>query len=104
MPRCVLRVVPNETTARSVTPAAPAARLPYTVQVAAYDRRPDAEEFARRLTSLGLDARVSGTARPFRVRVGRYATRAEAAAALRELKQRRFDGFVTDAEPVEDQP
>jgi septal ring-binding cell division protein DamX len=98
VPRCTPRPAPPAAVAE------PAARLPYTVQLAAYDRRDEAEAFARRLQGLGVEARVSGSARPFRVRMGRYATRAAATAALRELRQRRLDGFVADAEPVGDQP
>jgi cell division protein FtsN len=71
----------------------------WTVQLAAYDRRSDADAFVARLARAGVQARVSGTARPFRVRVGRYATRADAAAALRDMRQQRVDGFVTTAEP-----
>ncbi|GLC24992.1 SPOR domain-containing protein [Roseisolibacter agri] len=78
-------------------PAAGGAR--WTVQLAAYDRRPDAEAMAARLVARGVEARVSGDARPFRVRVGRWATRAEAVAAQRELAGKGMRGFVTDAEP-----
>lgn len=67
----------------------------FSVQVAAFDRRPEAEQLAAKLTRSGLEARVDGTAKPFRVRIGRYATSAEAAAALRALKKRNFSGFVT---------
>ncbi|MFI5248844.1 MAG: SPOR domain-containing protein [Gemmatimonadales bacterium] len=39
-----------------------------------------------------------GTAAPFRVRVGRYATEAAADAVERALKAKGMDGFVTAAE------
>jgi Cell division protein len=67
----------------------------FSVQVAAFDRRPDAEQLAAKLSRSGLDARVDGTAKPFRVRIGRYATSAEAATELRALKKKNLSGFVT---------
>ena len=39
---------------------------------------------------------MAGTVKPFRVRIGQYATRAAAAAAARELKGKKIDAFVTD--------
>jgi hypothetical protein len=57
----------------------------FTVQVAAYDQRDPADRLATTLRGYGLEARVIGTAKPFRVRVGRYATRAEAEAASRRI-------------------
>jgi cell division protein FtsN len=99
LPRCVLRVAEVDS-ATSVAPVGSgSASGTWTVQLAAYDRQREAEAFVAQLARVGVQARVSGTARPFRVRVGRYATRADAAAALRDLKQRRLDGFVTNAEP-----
>lgn len=68
----------------------------YAVQVAAYATRRDAEEMADRLKEKGLDARVDGDAKPFRVRIGRYATYADAAKALRDLKSRKISGFVSE--------
>ena len=53
----------------------------FTVQVAAYDTRAAAERLATTLRGQGLEARVVGSAKPFRVRVGRYATRGEAETA-----------------------
>jgi cell division septation protein DedD len=99
LPRCVLRVAEVDS-ATSVAPVgAERTTGAWTVQLAAYDRRSDADAFVARLARAGVQARVSGTARPFRVRVGRYATRADAAAALRDMRQQRVDGFVTTAEP-----
>lgn len=57
----------------------------FTVQVAAYDTRNAAERLATTLRGQGLEARVIGTAKPFRVRVGRYATRDEAEDASRKV-------------------
>lgn len=80
-----------DTTARVDRPAtsdsAPAPRRSgaFTVQVAAYDTRNAADKLATTLRGHGLEARVVGTAKPFRVRVGRYATRAEAEEASRQI-------------------
>jgi cell division protein FtsN len=92
--------------ARSPVPAprSPVVGRAFTVQVAAYPSRLGADEMATRLTKRGFEARsVAGGATPdsppFRVRVGRWATRAEAVAALRELKGKGIAGFVAEAEP-----
>ncbi len=77
----------------------PAHATVYTVQVAAYNLRAQADALAAKLTALGVEARVSGTAAPFRVRVGRYQTLGEADAQRRALKEKQIEGFVTAAEP-----
>ena len=50
----------------------------------------------RKLAARGVKARISGDAKPFRVRLDYYDTRQEAAARVAELKQRGIIGFVTD--------
>ncbi|HEU4720333.1 MAG TPA: SPOR domain-containing protein [Gemmatimonadaceae bacterium] len=79
-------------------PPAPAAapRGIWTIQLAAYNTRPDAEALVRRLATRGVKARISGDARPFRVRLDYYQTRQEAAAQVAALKERGIVGFVTD--------
>jgi cell division septation protein DedD len=79
-------------------PPAPAAapRGIWTIQLAAYNTRPDAEALVRRLAARGVKARISGDAKPFRVRLDYYQTRQEAAERVAELKQRGIIGFVTD--------
>ena len=68
----------------------------YTVQVAAYETKEAADSLLARLTARGISARiVLGPKPPFRVRVGRYATEAEAAAAARDLQAKGIDVFVT---------
>ena len=79
----------------TVTPAGA-----FTVQVAAYPARAAAESLAAHLRERGYESRVFGTAAPFRVRVGRYATEVAANAVQRALKAKGMDGFVTAAEPV----
>jgi hypothetical protein len=71
-------------TAVDTTPA-PRRTGAFTVQVAAYDLKGPADRLATTLRAQGLEARVIGTAKPFRVRVGRYATRAEAEEVSRQV-------------------
>jgi cell division septation protein DedD len=109
-PRCAVAVESTpvtDTVAPPVTtpPATPApppvATSPspptpyYSVQVAAYNSREPAVSMANMLVERGLDARVDGTAAPFRVRVGKYPSRAEAAKAAATLKAQGHNGFIT---------
>jgi hypothetical protein len=68
---------------RPVVDTTPAPRRTgaFTVQLAAYDTKKAADRLATTLRGQGLEARVVGSAKPFRVRVGRYATRSEAEEA-----------------------
>ena len=68
----------------------------WTIQLAAYNTRADAEALVRKLAGRGVKARISGDAKPFRVRLDYYETRQEATARVAELKQRGIIGFVTD--------
>jgi cell division septation protein DedD len=70
----------------------------YSVQVAAYNVKSQAQAMAARLKKNGYEARVSGTAAPFRVRIGHYATQAQATAVMRSLKAKQINGFVVKAE------
>jgi cell division septation protein DedD len=81
----------KEPVARESTP-----RGIWTIQLAAYNTRPDAEALVRKLAARGVKARISGDAKPFRVRLDHYDTRQAAAARVAELKQRGIIGFVTD--------
>jgi cell division septation protein DedD len=81
---------------RDSTPAPRASKARYTLQVAAYGSKADADALAKRLKARGVDVRVAGSARMFRVRIGHYETRAAAAAAARELKAKKIDAFVTE--------
>jgi tetratricopeptide (TPR) repeat protein len=86
--------------AKAVKAAAAAAKAKgkYTLQIAAYTTRAEADGLAKRLKGRGLDVRVVGTAKLFRVRIGRYETRAAAAAAQKDLKTKnKIDAFVTEA-------
>ena len=71
----------------------------YSVQVAAYDSKEAARVLSESLIARGLDARVDGTTRPYRVRIGRFATRAEAVKLAQKLKAEGQGGFVTLVRP-----
>ncbi|HMH77632.1 MAG TPA: SPOR domain-containing protein, partial [Candidatus Udaeobacter sp.] len=74
---------------------------PYTIQVGAYKNRRQADDLRQQLASASLDAYVvtlaaqEGVAR-YRVRVGTYRSREEAASAAERLRtQRSLTTFVT---------
>jgi cell division protein FtsN len=71
----------------------------YTIQLAAFNTRPEAEQFAAKLAARGLKTRVSGTAKPFRVRLGFYQTPKEASAEVAALKTRGIISFATTEDP-----
>ena len=85
---------PRETPEAVEKPRASGRR--YTLQVAAYTDRAEAERLAKKLVARGMEARVVGTSKLFRVRIGRFATRAAATAEARELKAKKIDAFVTE--------
>jgi cell division septation protein DedD len=88
---------PVETAAAATNKPAPPAGRFYSVQVAAYNRKVEADKLVTSLEKRGYDARVDGTVAPFRVRIGRYATSADAQTALREIKSKNMAGFVVRA-------
>jgi cell division protein FtsN len=69
----------------------------YSVQVAAYNHKPDASKLAASLAKRGYAARVDGDTVPFRVRIGRYSTAGEAEKALAKIKAKHMSGFVVRA-------
>jgi len=85
-------------TSETATSTSKPATGSYSVQVAAYNVRSQAQAMADKLKKKGYDARVSGTGAPFRVRIGHYATQAQASAVMRSLKAKQIDGFVVKAE------
>lgn len=89
--------------AASAAPPAPSSasekRVEYTVQVTAYDARRPADRLRARLAEKGWEARVVPAGAMWRVRVGRYATHAEAAAAAKRLEAQGNRTWVTEAEP-----
>jgi len=69
----------------------------YSVQVAAYTHKAEADKLASSLNKRGYSARVDGSVAPFRVRIGRYTTERDAEDALKKLKSKHMDGFVVRA-------
>jgi cell division septation protein DedD len=89
----------NNASASAPSPNGPA--TPYTIQVGAYKNRRQADDSRQQLATAGLDAYVvalaaqEGLAR-YRVRVGTYRSREEAATAAERLRaQRSLTTFVT---------
>lgn len=70
----------------------------WSVQIAAYNKKVEADAMVARLKRRGYEARVSGTSAPFRVRIGHYPTQAQASAVMRSLKAKQINGFVVKAE------
>jgi cell division protein FtsN len=94
--------VPATTVAKPTTTAKPAVNASssssiYSVQVAAYNHKPDASKLAASLVKRGYAARVDGDTVPFRVRIGRYSTAGEAEKALARIKAKHMSGFVVRA-------
>jgi cell division protein FtsN len=87
-------VVPTKPSPSSAPAKATLATGRYSVQVAAYNHRADAEKLAVTLVQRGYQARVDGDILPFRVRIGFYATENDAEAALRRIKAKHMEGFV----------
>jgi tetratricopeptide (TPR) repeat protein len=69
----------------------------YSVQVAAYAHKAEADKLASSLNKRGYAARVDGSIAPFRVRIGRYTTERDAEDALKKIKSKHMDGFVVRA-------
>jgi DedD protein len=81
--------------------ASPAAASPWTVQVGAFKNRRQAEDTRQQLAAAGLEAYVASVAAQdgqprFRVRVGTYRSREEAAAIAERIRaQRSLTAFAT---------
>jgi len=76
----------------------PARRGPaWSAQVAAYATRKEAERMASRLNARGYDVRVTRET-PFRVRIGQFPKRADAAALARKLRQSKIAAIVVESE------
>ena len=97
-PQSAAHPAPRAPNAAPPAATATSAHGRYTVQVAAFSTLASANGLRDVLVTRGYPARVVGTAKPFRVRVGRYATRAEAEAAARALRARKLSAYVTSAE------
>jgi cell division protein FtsN len=80
-------------------PTATAAAF-YSVQLAAYNSPEAAKRLVQQLVARGVDARVDGDEAPYRVRVGKYQTRAEAAKAAADLRASGHNGIITLVSPA----
>jgi cell division protein FtsN len=89
------KVVAEKPEAKRNTPASRGSG--YSVQVAAYTHKAEADKLASSLVKRGYSARVDGSVAPFRVRIGRYTTERDAEDALKKLKSKHMDGFVVRA-------
>ena len=69
----------------------------WSAQVAAFSARGDAERLAKRLSAKGHDVRITET-KPYRVRIGRFSTRAAAAALVEKLRTEKMQAIVVEAE------
>lgn len=81
----------------SAAPASDAKGTVWSAQVAAYDTQEDAERLAKKLSDRGYEARITNE-KPFRVRIGRYAHRAEAIDMVAKLKDAKITAIVVEAE------
>jgi cell division septation protein DedD len=85
---------PAQTPRPTAPPPATTGTL-WSVQIAAFPTNSEAANFAAEMRQRGYDTRVDGTSAPFRVRFGRYATQAEATAAMNAYKTKeRSDAFL----------
>ena len=87
-------------TATAPPRARPAPAGQVTIQVGAYPSRAAADNARKRLTSQGYPARVVPAGRYYRVRIGRYATRAAAAPIVAKLRAARNEAIIVDADPL----
>ena len=87
-------------TATAPPRARPAPAGQVTIQVGAYPSRAAADNVRKRLTSQGYLARVVPAGRYYRVRIGRYATRAAAAPIVAKLRAARNEAIIVDADPL----
>lgn len=79
----------------SKTPTvAPKAR--FTLQIAAYKSKSEAEALVKKLKARKLDAHLAPSGTLYRVQVGAYTTRGAAVAAQKELKAKKIVAFVAE--------
>jgi cell division protein FtsN len=93
------KAVPPKIAEKAAPTPAPKPRGIYTIQLAAYGTRLDAERLVAKLATRGVKARVSGTEKPFRVRLDFYPTRQAALDEVAALRAKSIVGFVTTEEP-----
>lgn len=67
----------------------------FTIQLAAVKGKPDLRPFQKELGNIGEVFATEGENNIFKVKVGKYATREEAATALAKIKEAGFNGVVS---------
>ncbi len=97
-PRVTPTAPPQSPPVRTAPPSAPDTERAWSVQVAAYNVKSQADAMVSRLKTNGYEARVDGEAAPFRVRIGRYSSQGQASAVQRSLKAKKIEGFVVQAD------
>jgi len=93
----VATVAKSATTAAKPATSASSSTGVYSVQVGAYNHKPDASKLVASLVKRGYAARVDGDTVPFRVRIGRYSSEGEAEKALARIRAKHISGFVVRA-------
>jgi cell division septation protein DedD len=94
------KAAPKQTAEKPAAPKTPPSDTKgagWSAQVAAYDTQEDAERLAKKLTDRGYEARITDE-KPFRVRIGRYARRADAIDLVSKLKDAKIVAIVVEAE------
>jgi cell division protein FtsN len=91
---------PQSPPAERPVPSTSARRGNYTIQLAAYNTRAEAERLVAKLKTKSVNARVSGESKPFRVRLDFYQTRQAAQDDVNALRARGIVGFVTTEGPT----
>jgi hypothetical protein len=104
-PTVVGPAVPTPTTAVAQPASVPVEsatgpKAAYTVQVGAYPTRAAAERLRTRLATQGFAARIVPGTKIFRVRVGRFAAKSDAARIAARLKAARLEAWIVNAEPA----
>jgi cell division septation protein DedD len=95
-PKAASKLKKSHVTAAPAIEEAGSSSGSYAIQVAAFGAKSPATLLATKLRGRGYNAYVDGSAAPYRVRVGHYATHAAAAAELAKMKARQIDGFVAE--------
>jgi len=88
------RAVAADTSRRAAATPGVELRARYAVEIGTYATRAAARTALAKLAGRGIDGRIDGRIKPFRVRVGQFETRMAAADRLRQLRAKGFAGTV----------
>lgn len=87
----------SKSAGKPATPPKAAPQRRWSVQVAAYQSKEEANRLAAKLKASGHDVRVTSET-PYRVRIGRFATRSDAVALVAKLKAGGTASIIVEAE------